>query len=157
MKKIKLFGYRIVRDEDYERASNNEVDRLNLIVDRDNHKKESILLKTKLDAYELSSKVRRIIPMDTGDPIPEGGDQRKFYVAKVAGLHKDILKPKLKQMISKVHNLLEEESNDHNLDLILKGAVYSFREILIWGDSMVNEQIANQIDDPSLADKGDKK
>lgn len=95
---------------------------------------------------------RPIFDFSVADPIP-GGDARKGYVASVAGFYKDILEPKLKQCIAVAHNLLDEPSNDRDFDLTLKGVVYSFRELMKWGETMHNEQVANQTGDVEPEEK----
>ena len=87
----------------------------------------------------------------TGDPTP-GGDARAMYVASVSGFYKDILENKLKQCISVAYGLLEETNNDRDFDLTIKGVIYSFRELTKWGETMYNEQIANQIGDKEQGD-----
>lgn len=84
------------------------------------------------------------VPIDVGDPSPVEPEMRKEYVARVAGLHTDIFRPKLMQMISVAYKLLEDPDNPKLSDQALKGAIYAFREIIRWGDMMVNEQMANQ-------------
>ena len=50
-------------------------------------------------------------------------------------------------MIAVSYTMLEETSNDRDFDLILKGVVYSFRDLMKWGEIMYNEQVANQTGD----------
>lgn len=97
-------------------------------------------------------KAKQIFDFNVGDPTPVG-EARKGYVAVVAGFHKDTLEPKLKQMIAVAHSLLDETSNDRDFDLILKGVVYSFRELMNWGEAMHNEQVANQLGDEEKPDE----
>lgn len=93
-------------------------------------------------------------PLDTKIHDPEmGTEAMKLYAGQVAGLHTDILKPKFESMIAACHVLLEDPDNSQELDAILKGSVYALREIIKWGDSMVNLQTSymnNQ--DPSRED-----
>ena len=95
---------------------------------------------------DLQNKVKKkdLIDVKMGDPAPIDSEQRKLYVSKIAGMHKEILEPKLKQMISSIHTVLEDETNPRDTDQALKGAVYAFWEIIRWGNMMVGEQIANQ-------------
>lgn len=79
-----------------------------------------------------------------GDPTPTDSDARKLYIGQAAGFFKSILEPKIKHMISVTHNMLEETNSDRDFDLVLKGVVYSFREFLKWGESIVNEQMSYQ-------------
>lgn len=106
---------------------------------------------TMVEPEEVKEKT--VIDVSLGDPIPQDTDTRKMYVATVAGFFKEILEPKLKYMISNVHNMFEEVGNDRDFDLILKGVTYSFREMIKWGESMVNEQVANQNPDAPDDDK----
>lgn len=103
---------------------------------------------------------KEIIDPFMGDPSPIDSQSRKMYVAQVAGLHKDILEPKLKHMISNAHQMLEESSNDRDYDLSIKGVVYALREMIRWGNTMTNEYLAYVgDDDPSKPEKvnNDKK
>lgn len=141
MKKFKLFGYCFVKEEDFNHASNSEVERLKLIVERDEFKARVRDLESKLEAINTA---RPVIDVNLGDPSPTDSKSRKMYVAAVAGLHKDILGPKIKQMISKSHSLLSESTNTRDEDLSLKGAVYGLWELYNWGEKMINEQMSYQ-------------
>jgi len=115
------------------------------------------LSRAEVIALKKEDEEKKVIfAFDIGDPIPKSEEDRKMYVASVAGFYKDILEPKLKQMISVALNLLEESSNERDFDLTLKGVVYSFRELMKWGETMINEQVANQTEnnqEESLEDK----
>lgn len=94
---------------------------------------------------DLSAQVKTpFVNADLGDPTPVGSEARALYVGTVAGLHKEILEPKLKYMISNIHLLMEDEKNSGKDDDMWRGAIYFAREILRWGNRMVNEQVANQ-------------
>jgi hypothetical protein len=109
--------------------------------------REKNILELELIALRKKEEESKpIFDFNIGDPIP-GGDARKGYVASVAGFYKDILEAKLKQMIAVSYTMLEETSNDRDFDLILKGVVYSFRDLMKWGEIMYNEQVANQTGD----------
>lgn len=108
--------------------------------------KENLLLRAENISFKnLELKEKTLIDMSLGDPTPNKTAQRKTYVSSVAGFYKDFYKKKLEYMISKSHNLLEEDG-DRDIDLKIKGVIYAFREIMRWGESMINEQIANQTD-----------
>ena len=81
--------------------------------------------------------------LDPADPEPNKAQERLEYVAKVAGLHRDILAPKIKQMISRLHSDLENVDNNTKQDLLLKAAVYVLKELILWGNSMEAEHMAN--------------
>ena len=102
--------------------------------------------KLALQAQIATFKPKEIFDISIGDPTPTDSEERRMYVAQVAGFFKEILEPKLKQMISSAHNILEATSSDRDSDLQLKGVIYSFREMIKWGNSVLNEQIANQTD-----------
>ena len=87
-------------------------------------------------------KEKKLVDTKIGDVAPTKIEERKAYVAQVAGFHTDILEKKLNQMIVACHILLEEPENSSETDLALKGTIYSFRELIRWGKSMVNEQIS---------------
>jgi hypothetical protein len=114
-----------------------------LIAERIALKKQVAYLSDQV--FELSAKVKTpFVDADLGDPIPIGSEARKLYVATVAGLHKDILEPKLKFIIANIHKAMEEEGNTDKINNMWVGAIYCARELLRWGDRMVNEQVANQ-------------
>ena len=139
----KLFGFRIVSKENFDKAKNNEVERIKLVIERDRYKLDSDSLKERIAKINNHSLVEHI-ELDLGDPSPVKKEEREIYVARVAGLHKDILKDKLKQMISSIHTAGEDENLQRRTEWMLKGAVYAFREFIAWGDSMINEHIKNE-------------
>ena len=100
--------------------------------------KERNELKDKLKSKDFS------IITNIGDPSPLDKIQRNLYVGQVAGLYKDILEPKLKHMISKLFVMLKEATNDRDYDQSLKGAIYFGEEMILWGNRMINEQLAIQ-------------
>jgi len=138
---MNLFGFTIQKVKDAETGKKSVVERVELEV-----QKASLLGRVK--ELEAENKVlctdKPLIDAKIGDPSPVDTEQRKLYVAQVAGLHKEILEPKLKKMISTAHSILENENNSRDADLALKGAIYSFWEIIRWGEKMVNEQLGNQ-------------
>lgn len=79
-----------------------------------------------------------------GDPSPIDKEKRMAYVAQIAGVYKDILEPKLKHMLSKLHTEMEDQSADGESDRTMKGVAYAFRELMRWGTLMVSEQVSNQ-------------
>jgi len=85
-----------------------------------------------------------LIDVSARDPSPTDKEARALYVSQVAGIYKEILEPKLKQMITRAHDMLEEASNDREYDQAIKGTIYAFRELMRWGELMVSEQVDNQ-------------
>lgn len=121
-----------------------------------NIKLELEIQKLRIEKRELESrlKTKEFIDVRLGDPSPVDTVKRATYVAKVAGLHKEILEPKIKHMISNAHSLLEESTNDREFDQSVKGGIYMLWEICRWGELMVNEQISNQTSqNPSLSEE----
>lgn len=144
----RFFKFKIVRNTDYDNMKRFLVDKAdviatNALLEKELHRVQSELLEVK-KKLSVEQKKQVLIDMDLGDPAPTDKETRALYVAQVAGLHKEIIEPKLKHMISKMHGLLEDATNDRDFDNALKGAVYFAREFMRWGDMMVNEQIANQ-------------
>jgi hypothetical protein len=123
---------------------------------------EKNLLKAEIASLKESiPDEKNLFDVFMADPIPADSEERKMYVSSVAGFYTQILKKKIHHMISVMHNILEEQTNDRDFDLINKGVIYSFREFLKWGDAMVNEQVANQNqgreDDSSVLSEDEKK
>lgn len=121
---------------------------------------ENTELKKKISEFllenaNLKSRLEKtLIDVGIGDPAPTDAGKRKDFVAKVAELQKDILGPKIKQMISSAQALLSESSNDREFDQALKGGIYMLWEIYRWGELMINEQISNQTgQNPSSEDE----
>ena len=137
-----VFRFVVLKGKQYEEYKKSKVRELELVGERNELRNELYAARIKI-AHSSENK-QKYIDVDIGDPSPVDTVERKEYVAIVAGLHKEILEPKLKYMISVSHNLLEAVSADRDFDLVMKGVVYSFRELLKWGDAMVSEQVANQ-------------
>ena len=153
VEKIKIYFYRFTNEKKYLKAldNKNEVERLKLEVR--NVELESVIKGLDIELNTLRGSVKKFpIDINIRDPIPTKPSQRKEYVGEVAGFHTKILKPKLTQMIHTSHMLFEEE-NFHEQDNMLRGVIHAFREISRWGDSMVNEQFGNQVDNPSLPEE----
>ena len=112
--------------------------------------KKNLVLEA--ENVSLKKEEKSVIDISLGDPIPSESDQRKQYVGKVAGFFKDVLKPKLYQMISVAHNILEERDSDREFDMVLKGAIFAYRDIIRWGEAMINEQLSYQSQDDSKSE-----
>lgn len=116
-------------------------------------KDEIALLQVRISQLEKrTQKDISLVDIDLNDPEPTT-EFRRNYVGQVAGFFVDILEPKLKFMLSKVHSLMEDAETDNKRQQQLIGAVYSLREILFWGRSMLGEHISYQQED---ADKPDE-
>ncbi len=104
-------------------------------------------LKSKMLKYVE----RDFIDFNIGDPIPTDPEKRRLYVGAVAGLHIDILRPKLQLMIAKVRELMDVPENSRETDLSLKGGSYALQELIRWGELMVSEdQAYNAGQNPSV-------
>lgn len=129
---------------------------------------ESQLLSLKAELLALQNekaKERPVIAVGVGDPAPLDTAKRKSYVAQSAGFHKDILGPKLKQMICQMREEFEKVNRNtfglkqSEYDLYLKGAINFGWLLFDWGDEMINEQIGNQqggVDEEELEGLKDK-
>ena len=115
-------------------------------------KRSDELLITKLENESLKQRIREleqsiteiiafrtIIDTKISDPAPRDEKKRIEYVERVALLHTDILRQKLLHMIHTAHVLLEKSDNVPMQDQALKGTIYAFRELVLWGDAMVSE------------------
>lgn len=96
----------------------------------------------KLEELAKNKIVRESLDINLVDPIPADKEKRRLYVGAVAGLHNDILRPKLLLMIAKVREALAREENTREQDLQLKGTEYALWEIIRWGDLMLSEDKA---------------
>lgn len=119
--------------------------------------KEKTQLESKVFELERRLKERDYIDIDVGDPLPSDPKERRLYVGAVAGLYKDILEPKLKQMIAKTREALDEQDNTRDQDLLLKGTSYALFEIIRWGKLMQSEdQAHNAGQNPSVPEDKEK-
>lgn len=139
----KIFGWSVLSKEEKEKYDEVNSRELKFRAMNLDYQNEITGLRMKIRLLEKSDKVKEYIKVDIGDPSPVDTEKRREYVAKVAGLYKELLEPKLKEMISKSHNILEAPSADREVDLMMKGVIYSFRELLNWGEAMVSEHIAS--------------
>lgn len=129
---------------------------------------ESQLISLKAELLALQNekaKERPVIAVGVGDPSPLDTAKRRSYVAQAAGFHKDILGPKLKQMICQMREEFEKVNRNtfgliqSEYDLYLKGAINFGWLLHEWGDEMINEQVANQqggVDEEELEGLKDK-
>ena len=109
-----------------------------------------------------------VVGVDVKDPSPTDSQKRKSYVGQVAGVHIDIMKPKLLQMIAETREQFEIIDrntfgyNQEQYDLFLKGTINGLWLIHDWGESMLNEQLSYQnpdgdgLDDEELGSLKDK-
>ncbi len=129
---------------------NNEIKKRAILLGRiEELNSENIELKESLIKLNTLGN-KEIVDVFLGDPSPVDVEEYKLYVARVAGLYQDILCPKIKYMISQSHHLLKESSNDRDYDQAIKGAIYALSEIMRWGESMVNKQIAIQTQEKDI-------
>lgn len=138
---MKFFGYS--KDQSSEIA-NLQLQLAELKIRLDNAHK--VAAEFEKVARSQTQRTRLSIPIDLGDPSPTKPEEREEYVAKVAELHTSILKPKFEQMISTAHNIIEDPDVAEHTARITQGAIYAFREIINWGDSMERERIANIVE-----------
>lgn len=135
---MRIFNWRLIEEDVYQTHTADLLERMRLMVENEKLLRENLKLNSELMATRGMAK---IIELDLGDPSPVDGVERKAYVAQVAGSYKNIWEPKLKQMISTTHSLMETPNTE--LDNYMRGVIYAFREIMKWGNAMCNEQIAN--------------
>lgn len=114
---------------------------------------EKLALKTELASKQEIKVENEYVDVGIGDPIPSNQEERKIYVAQVAGFHKQILEAKMNQMLSVTSHLLGAVENERDFDLILKGVIYTLNELKKWGASMINEHLANQNEEQLLENK----
>ncbi len=155
-----FLGYRLVAQEEYKK-SQESLERQAVLIAKniELENKIKILIAAIEDLKKKVEVAKSVYGFEVdpflGDPTPIDLAKRKAYVAQVAALYNDILEPKIRQMISQAHSMLDDASNDREYDQAVKGCVYALKEMMRWGKSMVNEQLTYQTgDNPSLPDIG---
>ncbi len=109
-------------------------------------KVENLFLKRELEKV----KPRPVVDVNLKDPGPTDSENRKLYVAQVAGFHKDVMGHKLLHLIAESRSQFEQIDRNtygysqEQFDLILKGTINALWLIYSWGEDMINEQISNQ-------------
>lgn len=148
---VEKFGYKLVKADEHKDSVSVMLENFKLSEKNsrlaEELKAEHLRNQVLIDEVEGFRSQEEIIDPFLGDPSPKDLEKRRAYVGAVAGLHKDILEPKLKQMIAAAYVMLEDASNDREFDQSVKGTIYALREILRWGQSMVNEQLSFQTRD----------
>ena len=150
----KIFPFHILNEAEFKKHSDALVNSAELHVANEvaNLKVRHLLEELKKQREELDPfQFKTIVGLN--DPSPVDKVERTLYVARVAGLYKDILQPKFNHMISNLHGLLEEATNDREYDQSLKGAIYFAKEVMLWGKLMMNEQIAIQTEQNNSSDE----
>lgn len=128
---------------------------------KDLTEKNAILKGLKTDLFRANQREtlpHPVIDVNIKDVEPSDVEKRQLYVGQIAGLHTDILKSKLISMIADAREQFEQINREtygysqEQYDLFLKGTINGLWLIHDWGDSMVNEQIANQTQPSELSD-----
>ncbi len=114
-------------------------------------------LKLRSEIKVLRGVELPFISIDDGEQIPIDQEERKLYVAQIAGFHKDIMDKKILAMIAGVRAQLGklDSTLDNNgrkitqyspqdFDLILKGTENAFWLLHDWGKEMISEHMENQ-------------
>ncbi|MFW6283013.1 MAG: hypothetical protein ACOC1P_03095 [Minisyncoccales bacterium] len=121
----------------------------------DNRVLEDKLSRTQSENLFLSTRLKErnnnlpVIDTDLKDPSPNDKQARKAYTHSVRQFFEDIFEDKLKHMISNTQTMLSQTDNNETLDKILKGTIYSFREMLFWGERMSAEARSYDLDEKS--------
>lgn len=119
-----MFKFKLIRQEELERI---------------NEEKRKLLSEVKELKSKLVEREKTLIDISIGDPVFKKSEDRIGYIAKVSGFFFDILDTKLKAMINTTYTIMEEKENHRDTDLILKGTIYAFRELLLWGEDCTKE------------------
>lgn len=138
---MNIFGFHFIKSKDYKKLLESNSRSIEYLSEKIKLEEELKNIRARLFSLE---EIRPKIDINIGDPSPVDYENRKLYVAAVAGLHKDILSPKLYQMISKNREEMDNMENVRDLDLVLKGVSYALWELDRWGNQMIGEQIENQ-------------
>lgn len=122
---------------------------------------ESNLSYLQSEIKDLQGRLTKRLPdpkpavnVNLAEPIPADGEARKGYVARVAGFHKDILKPKILSMLSETHRDMEKVDNPPAWDALLKACCNILWLFDDWGEQMQNEHVANQSGNGTEEDEG---
>lgn len=84
------------------------------------------------------------VPVDAEDPDPIDSEQRKLYVARVAGFYHDIFEKKIISIISENRNELSKLRNTRDFDIYLKATENALWLVRDWGKAMIAEHMENQ-------------
>lgn len=123
--------------------------------------KESIDLREELLIAEMQLqdvKAKPVVDVEVLDPAPTAVEERKMFIAEVAGFHHKIMKPRLLKFISDARGQFEELSRNtygfsqEQYDIFLKGTLNAYWLIFEWGEGAINEQIANQMEARDISD-----
>jgi hypothetical protein len=133
---MNIFSFRLVRQDEWDA--------------KDSERKQladaNLRLRAENTALKNSTEPQRpFVPVEVSDGEPTDSTERKMYVAKVAGFHQEILKPKVLRMISDARAELEKWGNsDPTTTALLRGTINALWLFYDWGELMTNEQISNQ-------------
>lgn len=145
----KIFKYKIISEETFKRYESREQLLERMIRDRvaevASLTRERDRLEEELVELKRLPRGAPLVDITTADPSPTDTEQRKLYVAQVAGFFTEVLEPKLKQMIANTREAMDDVTNEREYDQAMKGASYALQELMRWGKAMVNEQVSNQI------------
>jgi len=123
-----MFKYKIIHREELERIKREKDEIISNLETQVSLLKETV---QKYRSFELQTGIK--------EKVFKSGDERVGYMARVAGFFEDVLKDKLLTMIEKLHVLIEEDANTERQDMAIKGAIYAFRELYLWGDECTRE------------------
>lgn len=108
-------------------------------------------LREQVDRLKAFKNDRQfVIDAFVGSPEPSGEaekSKRRDYMGRVAGFHADILAPKLREMISTTLRMFEDEDVVDSKQHLVKGALFAFREMMLWGDNCTTEHVSVSADE----------
>lgn len=112
----------------------------------ENKRQEETLLALRAELRGIKpEKPKPVIDVFAGDPdAVTDTEQRKLYVAQVAGFHKDILGPKILNLIAEARAELEKPMQEKLSDII-RGSINALWLIYGWGEQMLGEQVESQV------------
>jgi len=121
---------------------------------------EKELLEDRIEMIQTTQPVpqeekvfeRTEVPIVTGDPSPTDTEERKAYVARVGSFNKEILEPKLKQLISKMRHQFDSLTvpeevagslTKEQYHYYIIGNIGALWTMIEWGWMMQNEHLSN--------------
>lgn len=88
---------------------------------------------------QLNKKERIYYYPSTEDPSPMDEQERAAYISNVVTFFENIGVKKINQLVAKAKEDLSNPLNERDYDLVIKGTINAFSQLLDWNDECVAE------------------